>query len=60
MVENVHAVVGRMSFDNKKLEENIAAFINLITSMKPNACKGTYVRGISISATMSPGIQIAA
>ena len=57
---NVHAVVGRMSFDDNKLVENIDAFIQLITSMKPNACKGTYVKGISICGTMSPGIQIAA
>ncbi len=57
---NVHAVVGRLSFDNQMLEDNIAAFIKLIHSMKPNASKGTYVRSISVAATMSPGIQIAA
>ncbi len=57
---NVHAVVGRLSFENQMLEENIAAFIKLIHSMKPNASKGTYVRSISVAATMSPGIQIAA
>lgn len=57
---NVHAVVGRVSFEPEKLQENIQAFIDLIQSMKPNASKGTYVRGISISATMSPGIPVAA
>jgi len=57
---NVHAVVGRLSFDANKLEENIAAFIDLISSMKPMAIKGTYIKGISIAATMSPGILIAA
>jgi len=57
---NVHAVVGKMSFDPAKLLENIQAFIDRITSMKPNAVKGTYVRGISICATMSPGIRVAA
>ncbi len=57
---NVHAVVGKLSFDAKKLEENIAAFIERIQSIKPNAIKGTYVRGISISATMSPGVAVAA
>ncbi len=57
---NVHAVVGKMSFDNTKLQENIQAFIDRITGMKPNAVKGTYVRGISICATMSPGIRVAA
>jgi len=57
---NVHAVVGKLSFDNAQLEENIQAFIDRITGMKPNAVKGTYVRGIAICATMSPGIRIAA
>ena len=57
---NVHAVVGRLSFDAQKLAENISAFIEHINSIKPNAVKGTYVRGISIAATMSPGIRVAA
>ncbi|MEM7454530.1 MAG: 50S ribosomal protein L1 [Planctomycetota bacterium] len=57
---NVHAVVGRLSFDPQKLEENITAFINHIESLKPNAAKGTYVRGIVIAATMSPGVCVAA
>jgi large subunit ribosomal protein L1 len=57
---NVHAVVGKVSFDNDKLAENIQSFVNHITGMKPLAVKGTYVRGISICATMSPGIRIAA
>ena len=57
---NVHAIVGRLSFDANKLEENIAAFIEHINSLKPMTIKGTYVKGISIAATMSPGIRIAA
>ena len=57
---NVHAVVGRLSFDNKQLEDNINSFIKHINSIKPNSIKGTYVRGIVIAATMSPGIRIAA
>lgn len=57
---NVHAVVGRLSFDPQQLEDNINSFINHINSIKPNAVKGTYVRGIVIAATMSPGIRIAA
>lgn len=57
---NVHAIVGKLSFEPKQLEENVGAFINLINSLKPNAQKGTYVRGISIAATMSPGILVAA
>lgn len=57
---NIHAVVGRMSFEPKQLEENIAAFVDYILSLKPNSTKGTYVKSVSISATMSPGIAVAA
>jgi large subunit ribosomal protein L1 len=57
---NVHAVVGRMSFDGKKLEDNINAFIEFVQNLKPNAIKGTYVKSISIAGTMSPGVEIAA
>ena len=56
----VHAVVGKLSFEADKLAENIKAFINLITGMKPTAVKGQYVKGIAISATMSPGVKVAA
>lgn len=57
---NVHAVVGRISFEPAKLQENIQFFIDHILGMKPIAIKGTYVRGISIAATMSPGVRVAA
>ena len=57
---NVHADVGRMSFDDQKLVDNISSFIKHIDAIKPNAIKGTYVKGIVIAATMSPGIRIAA
>jgi large subunit ribosomal protein L1 len=57
---NVHAVVGRLSFDAGSLLQNVQAFIDHITGLKPNAVKGTYVRSISVCATMSPGIRIAA
>jgi len=57
---NVHARVGKLSFDNAKLKENIQTFIDHITSLKPMAVKGTYVRSVAITATMSPGIRIAA
>lgn len=56
----VHAVVGKLSFDAQKLAENIDAFIHHIHGLKPNSVKGTYVKGITIAATMSPGIHIAA
>ena len=56
----VHAVVGKLSFDAQKLADNIAAFIHHIHGLKPNSVKGTYVKSISVCATMSPGIYVAA
>ena len=56
----VHAVVGKMSFDAPKLTENIQAFIDLVMGMKPLAVKGQYLKGITITATMSPGVKVAA
>lgn len=55
---NVHAVVGKMSFDNKKLEENIHSFVSHINRLKPSTSKGVYVKKIAISATMSPGVNV--
>lgn len=57
---NVHAVVGKLSFDAKKLTDNIQTFIDFINALKPQVLKGTYVRGIAVCATMSPSIRIAA
>ena len=57
---NVHAVVGKLSFDVQQLTENVQAFIDHIVNLKPMTLKGTYVRGISVCGTMSPGIRIAA
>ena len=57
---NVHAVVGKLGFDAAKLTENIAAFIHHVTNMKPASVRGQYIKGISIKATMSPGIRIQA
>jgi len=57
---NVHAVVGKLSFDKEKLLENVRAFIEHIVSLKPSSVKGTYVRGIALAATMSPSVRVAA
>lgn len=56
---NVHAIVGKLSFEPDKLVENVRSFIDLIQGMKPAAVRGHYMRGVSISATMTPGIRIA-
>lgn len=55
----VHAVVGKLSFDAAKLVENIRAFVDHILSMQPSSVRGQYVKSISISATMSPGVMVA-
>ena len=55
----VHAVVGKLSFDAAKLADNIRAFIDYIVSLQPASVRGQYVRSISISATMSPGVMVA-
>jgi large subunit ribosomal protein L1 len=57
---NVHAIVGKLSFDGPKLVENIQAFLNLVTGMKPAAVRGQYIKGVAISATMSPSVRVAA
>ena len=57
---NVHGVVGKISFDNDKLQDNIKAFIDHIESLRPNVIKGTFVRSIAICGTMTPGIKVAA
>jgi len=55
---NVHAGVGKMSFDEDKLEQNITAFVEQVKSVKPTGVKGNYIKSITVSATMSPGIAV--
>ncbi len=54
----VHTLVGKVSFDDKALVENVNAFINVILKSKPTTVKGDYVKSISVSTTMGPGIKI--
>jgi len=56
----VHAVAGKLSFDAPKLAENIEAFIHYVLGLKPAAVRGQYLRGVAISATMSPSVRVAA
>jgi len=55
---NVHAIIGKCSFDSKKLSENLKAFVEVILKAKPTTVKGAYVKNISISSTMGPGVKI--
>ncbi len=54
----VHASIGKVSFDIQKITENANELIQTIIKLKPTAAKGTYVKSISISSTMSPGVAI--
>jgi large subunit ribosomal protein L1 len=56
---NIHAVVGKLSFDEKKLADNVQAFIDHVLHIKPHSVKGVYVKSIVVSATMSPSVRIA-
>jgi len=55
---NVHTVVGKQSFENEQLVGNIEAFVSHIKKIKPAAAKGTYIKKISLSATMSPSVTV--
>ncbi|MCE5334303.1 MAG: 50S ribosomal protein L1 [Desulfobacteraceae bacterium] len=54
----VHAPMGKVSFGEEKLLQNISAFMDTLLRIKPVAAKGTYLRGIAISTTMGPGVQV--
>ncbi len=55
---NVHSIIGKSSFDEKKLQENLKVFVETIIKSKPSTVKGDYIKNISISSTMGPGIKI--
>ncbi len=57
---NVAVPVGKLSFSEDELTDNINAFLNYLRSLRPSAAKGTYITSITISATMSPGIPVSA
>lgn len=55
---NIHQIIGKSNFDSAKLLENLKAFYNAVLAAKPSAVKGQYLSGISINATMGPGIRV--
>jgi len=54
----IHTSIGKISFDSNKIFENASEFINTVIKLKPVAAKGTYIKSIYISSTMSPSIQV--
>lgn len=56
---NIHAVVGKMSFAKEQLTENAQAMIDHITKRKPSTTKGQYIKRVTLSATMTPGVPVA-
>ncbi|MFN2317349.1 MAG: 50S ribosomal protein L1 [Gemmatimonadales bacterium] len=55
---NVHAPIGKASFSETQLVENLQAFLDSIMRAKPSAAKGTYLRGATLSSTMGPGVRL--
>ncbi len=54
----VHAGIGKCSFDEAKLAENVRAFVDAVQKAKPTGAKGTYMKRVSISSTMGPGVSV--
>ena len=54
----IHAGVGKVSFDDSKLAQNIRAFVDAVSKARPTGAKGTYVKKVSLSSTMGPGVSV--
>jgi len=55
---NVHAPIGKVSFSDEQLADNLHAFMDQIVRAKPSAAKGTYLKSVTVSSTMGPGVSI--
>lgn len=56
---NVHVPIGKLSFSSDKLSENASAFLDFLITLRPASAKGTYIRNVSVSASMSPAVRVA-
>jgi large subunit ribosomal protein L1 len=54
----IHAGIGKVSFDDAKLAENVRAFVEAVSKAKPSGAKGTYLKKVSLSSTMGPGVSV--
>lgn len=55
---NIHGIIGKVSFDEEKLKENLKYFVDVILKLKPSVVKGSYVKNVTITSTMGPGIKV--
>src|SRR3989339_971927 len=55
---NIHQLVGKTSFDNAKLKENLVAFLEALRKAKPQSSKGTYIKGIFLTSSMGPSVKV--
>jgi large subunit ribosomal protein L1 len=55
---NLHVPIGKVSFDQKMLYENLAALMDAVKKARPSAAKGTYIKRITLTTTMGPGIKM--
>ncbi|SDN59513.1 LSU ribosomal protein L1P [Fictibacillus solisalsi] len=55
---NIHVPIGKVSFEDSKLSENLGTIIDTLIKVKPAAAKGTYIRNVAIASTMGPGIKV--
>lgn len=55
---NIHQIIGKASFDEGKIKENFTAFMDTIKKAKPSSSKGTFIKNITLSSTMGPGIKV--
>jgi large subunit ribosomal protein L1 len=56
---NLHALMGKKSFDETLIRENVEAFLDHVTSLRPAATKGNFILGASLASTMCPGVELA-
>ena len=54
----IHASIGKVNFEADKIRDNAREFMNVINKLKPSSAKGTYVKSVFLSSTMSPGIKL--
>jgi large subunit ribosomal protein L1 len=57
---NVHQIIGKSSFSEQQLAENLTAFMDALKRAKPNSSKGVFIKGVTLTSTMGPGIKVAA